>query len=160
VLVVVAALWNQVEYRTKHAMPWVLLQKGATPASKALLMDYITPGKPEALLASLRKSHWPVAIAITNSFLITLLTVASTGLLVLQDTPFTQHNCRLNVTDDLLSDFDPLAIGSAPILATLAIQNGTIPFPPGTSRNMAFQTLLPPTSFTGGTFNFLCAPSH
>ena len=119
------------------------------PASTTLFIDYITPGKPEALLASLRKSHWPVAIAITNSFLITLLTVASTGLLMLQNTPFVHHDCRLNVTDDFVTTFDPATIGSAPVLATLAIENGTIPFPRGTTRNAAFQNLAPPASLSG-----------
>lgn len=127
-------------------MPWVTLQQGATPASKTLFMDYVTPGRPEALLASLRKLHWPVAIAITNSLLITLLTVASTGLLTLQSTPFVQKDCRLNITDNFVTTFDPFGIGSPPVLATLAIENGTIPFPPGTSRDGAFQHLAPPTS--------------
>ncbi|OSS50674.1 hypothetical protein B5807_04380 [Epicoccum nigrum] len=146
VLVIVAALWNQVEHKIKIAMPWVILQQGTTPASKTLFMDYVTPGRPEALWTSLRKLHWPVAIAITNSLLITLLTVASTGLLSLQSTPFVRHNCRLNVTDDFVTTFDPATIGSPPVLATLAIQNGTIPFPPGTSRYGAFQHLVPPSS--------------
>lgn len=112
-------------------------------------MDYVTPSKPEALITSLRLSHWPVAIAITNSFLITLLTVASTGLLVLEKTSFVRDSCRLNVTDDFVSSFDPATIGSASILATIAIQNESIPFPPGTSREAAFQTLLPPASLSG-----------
>lgn len=118
-------------------------------------MDYITPGRPEALWFSLRRSHWPVVITIVNSFLITLLTVASTGLLVLQSTPFVRDDCRLNVTDDFATSFNTAASGSAPILATLAIQNGTIPFPPGTSRNAAFQNLAPPTSLSGRMFAHL-----
>ncbi|KAJ4989773.1 hypothetical protein SVAN01_04803 [Stagonosporopsis vannaccii] len=149
VLVIVAAFWNQVEYRTKHAQPWVLLQQKPTPASRTLFMDYITPGKPEALWTSLRRSHWPVAITIVNSFLITLLTVSSTGLLMLQSTPFVRYDCRLNVTDDFATSFDISTTNSAPVLATLAIQNGTIPFPPGTSRNSAFQNLAPPTFLSG-----------
>ena len=148
-LVIVAALWNQTEFRVKDAMPWVLLQKGSTSASETLFIDYLTPGKHEALFTSLRRSHWPVAIAITNSFLITLLTVASTGLLVLQNTSFTIANCRLNVTDDFVTSFDSSMVGSPPVLATIAIQNGTIPLPPGTSRDAAFRSLLPPTSLSG-----------
>lgn len=112
-------------------------------------MDYITPGRPEALWTSLRKSHWPVAITILNSFLLTLLTVASTGLLVLQSTPFVRHDCRLNVTDDYVTSFDVSSIGSGSVMATIAIENGTIPFPPGTSRSGAFQDLAPPTFLSG-----------
>jgi|SRR5690242_19240327 len=112
-------------------------------------MDYITPGRPEALWTSLRQSHWPVAITIINSFLITLLTVASTGLLVLQSTSFVRNDCRLNVTDAFATSFDVATTGSAPVLAALAIQNGTIPFPAGTSRNAAFQNLASPTFLTG-----------
>ncbi|KAJ8112986.1 hypothetical protein OPT61_g4777 [Boeremia exigua] len=108
-----------------------------------------TYGPTAALWGSLRKSHWPVAITITNTFLITLVTVASTGLLVLQRTPFVRHNCRIDVTDSFVTSFDTSTIGSAPVLATLAIQNGTIPFPPGTSRNGAFENLAPPASLSG-----------
>lgn len=149
VLVIVAAFWTQVENRTKSAMPWVILQQKATPASKTLFMDYVTPGKPEALWASLRNLHWPVAITIINSLLITLLTVASTGLLALQSTPFVRHDCRLNMTDDFVTTFNPSNIGSPSALATLAIENGTIPFPPGTSRYGAFQHIAPPASLSG-----------
>lgn len=148
-LVTVAALWTQVENRIKSAMPWATLQQKATPASKTLFMDYMTPGKPEALVASLRNLHWPVAITISNSLLITLLTVASTGLLTLQSTPFVRHDCRLNVTDDFVTSFNPSSIGGSPVLATLAIENGTIPFPPGTSRYGAFQNIAPPATLIG-----------
>lgn len=149
VLVIVAALWNQVEYRTKHAMPFAVLQKGPTLASETLLLDYVTPGKPEALWKALRKAHWPVFIAIVNSLLIMLLTVASTGLLVLQETSFTRHNCRLNVTDRLMDSFETSQIGSASVLATIAVANGTIALPPGTSRSAAFQGLTPTHLYDG-----------
>jgi hypothetical protein len=161
VLVIVAALWNQVEYRTKHAMPFSVLQKGPTPASETLLLDYVTPGKPEALMKALRKSHWPVVIAIVNSLLITLLTVASTGLLVLQETSFTRHDCRLNVTDNFVPGFETSKVGSAAVLATIAISNETIPLPPGTSRKAAFQSLGAPASLYRGMYQVsrcrLCA---
>ncbi|KAF3036351.1 hypothetical protein E8E12_007931 [Didymella heteroderae] len=106
VLVIVAALWNQVEYRTKHAMPFAVLQKGPTLAAETLLLDYVTP-----------------VIAIFNSLLITLLTVASTGLLVLQETPLTRHDCHLNVTDQFVQNIPTSKIGSASVLATIAISN-------------------------------------
>jgi hypothetical protein len=127
VLAVVAALWNQVEHRIKHAMPFFVLQKGPTPASETLLLDYVTPGKPEALLKALRRAHWPVVVAIANALLITLLTVASTGLFVLQETSLTQHNCRLELTDQFVDNFQTSKISSASVLASIAISNETIP---------------------------------
>ena len=156
VLVIVAALWNQVEYRTKHAMPIAVLQSGSTLASETLLLDYVTPSKPEALLKAFRKSHWPVVIAILNSLLIILLTVASTGLLVLQETAFTQRDCRLDVTDRFVTDFETSKVGSAPVLATIAISNGTIDFPRGTSRDAAFRSLKAPSTLSGMFTEFEC----
>lgn len=143
-LAILAALWGQVEYRTKQAMPWKVLQQQPTPASKTLLLDYITPSLLEGFVNSLRSSHWPVAIAISNSLLIKLLTVASTGLLVLQKTTTVVPSCQLTVADDFASSFNTSAIGSTPVLSTLAIQNGSISYPPGTSRDTAFQKLEAP----------------
>ncbi|KAL1614610.1 hypothetical protein SLS56_012054 [Neofusicoccum ribis] len=141
VLAIVAALWGQVEHRTKQAMPWHVLQKQPTPASATLLLDYITPSLPETLLQSFRSSHWPVAVATISSLLIKLLTVASTGLLVLQITPGVHHDCKITASDDFASGFNPAAIGSTAVLSTLAIENGTLPYEPGTTRHQAFQTM-------------------
>ncbi|GME26528.1 hypothetical protein GTA08_BOTSDO12789 [Neofusicoccum parvum] len=141
VLAIVAALWGQVEHRTKQAMPWHVLQTQPTPASATLLLDYITPSLPETLLQSFRSSHWPVAVATISSLLIKLLTVASTGLLVLQITPVVHHDCRITASDDFVSGFNPAAIGSTAVLSTLAIENGTLPYEPGTTRHQAFQTM-------------------
>ncbi|KAK7512389.1 uncharacterized protein IWZ02DRAFT_508759 [Phyllosticta citriasiana] len=141
VLAIVAALWGQVEHRTKQAMPWVLLHKETTISSDTLLLDYITVSETEAFIKSLRHAHWPVVITIVGSLLIKLLTVASTGLLVLQNTQIQHPNCQLVTSNDFVNTFESSAIGSSPVLSTLAINNGTLAYTPGTTRDMAFQTL-------------------
>ncbi|KAK7534284.1 uncharacterized protein J3D65DRAFT_679225 [Phyllosticta citribraziliensis] len=141
VLAIAAALWGQVEHRTKQAIPWVLLQKKPTSSSDTLLIDYITVSETEAFFKSLRHAHWPVVITIIGSLLIKLLTVASTGLLVLQNTQIVHPNCQLIASNDFVNSFESSAIGSSPVLSTLAINNGTLAYTPGTTRNLAFQTL-------------------
>ncbi|PVH95147.1 hypothetical protein DM02DRAFT_691295 [Periconia macrospinosa] len=146
ILAVVAALWGQVELRTKQAMPWAVLQRRPTAASKTLLLDYVTPSLLESLYGAMRSAHWPVAIAITSSLLLKLLTVASTGLLILQKTPVVRYDCPLSAVDDFANHLNTTVTGSAPVLAVQAIQNNTIGYPGGTTRDAAFQTSAPPLS--------------
>ncbi|KAL1392124.1 hypothetical protein HDK64DRAFT_335025 [Phyllosticta capitalensis] len=144
VLAIVAAYWGQVEHRTKQAMPWVLLKKKVTTASDTLLLDYVTLSQTEAFVKSLRQAHWPVVVAIVGSLLIKLLTVASTGLLVLQTAEFHNPDCNLFSSDEFVMNFQSSEIGSSIVLATLALNNGTMDYPPGTTADMAFQTLKVP----------------
>ena len=141
VMTIVAALWAKVEFRTKQAMPWETLKRRSTPASKTLLMDYLSPSLVESLWGALRRAHWPVAVVITNTLLIQLLTVASTGLLYLQRTPVTNNRCEITASTDFVNEFNTSRIGATPILATLALQNNTIPMPPGTSLKGAYRRL-------------------
>lgn len=141
VLSVLAALWTQVEYRTKQAQPWSLLRKGPSPASKTLLLDYITTSTPEALFAALRAGHWAPVMAITSSILIKLLTVVSTGLLVLQNTDITRHDCRISTPDDFVNQFNSTKVGSAGALAALASLDQVMDPVGFTSMGVAFQSL-------------------
>lgn len=142
-MTIVAALWAKVEFRTKQAMPWETLKQRSTPASKTLLMDYVSPSLIESLWRAIRSSHWPIVIVVINTLLIKLLTVASAGLLFLQRTPVTNNHCEIVALTDFVTEFNTSSIGATPILATLALQNKTISIPPGTSAKGAFQRLQP-----------------
>lgn len=130
-------------------MPWVLLKKKVTTASDTLLLDYVTLSQTEAFVKSLRQAHWPVVVAIVGSLLIKLLTVASTGLLVLQTAEFHNPDCNLFSSDEFVMNFQSSEIGSSIVLATLALNNGTMDCPPGTTADMAFQTLKVPEFYLG-----------
>jgi hypothetical protein len=85
VFIIIAGFWGQVEYRAMQVMPWkAMLTKKAQPASQTLLLDYITPWNVVALARATGNRHWAVCVAVLGSVLVALLTVLSTGLLMLQ----------------------------------------------------------------------------
>ncbi|KAF7585421.1 hypothetical protein BBP40_010964 [Aspergillus hancockii] len=85
VLIIIAGIWGQVEYRTKQLMPWKSMSQKPKPASQSLLLDYVSDWNVVALFRALKRSHWVVAFAILGTLLLKLLTVVSTGLFILQD---------------------------------------------------------------------------
>ncbi|KAI0123773.1 hypothetical protein BJ170DRAFT_94376 [Xylariales sp. AK1849] len=147
VLASVAALWSQVEHRAKQMEPWRLMAQGSTPAVRTLMLDYVSLAQPHALWRSLGARHWPVALAITASLLIKLLTLLSTGLLMLQYVSREYKNVGLLATDRFdtslwggdSSDFASIAM---PVLAAMAIESYGLPFPKGTSRDFAIPSLI------------------
>lgn len=116
------------EHRTEQMMPWAILQKGPTSAADALLLNYIEPPQPVSLYASIRKGHYPVTLSIAGSLLIQLLTVISTGLLMLQVERIHHHGVAIqtaetfNETFKLNSTYS--SIGNSPVLSAIALNNG------------------------------------
>ncbi|KAF2136700.1 uncharacterized protein K452DRAFT_362381 [Aplosporella prunicola CBS 121167] len=141
ILTVVAALWGQVEHRTKQLLPWAILRQNPTAASDTLLQDYITQSQPEVLVHSWKRAHWTVFIATACSLLIKLITVASTGLLVLQAEQDRPRNCSLTAVDGFGSSFNTSYLGGIPVSNMIALAHRNISFPPGTSADIAFPTL-------------------
>ena len=126
--------------------PWRQLAEHPTPAADTLLLDYISISKAEALLKSLKSRHWPVAIAVSGSLLIKLLTLFSTGLLTLQFVNLESKNVSLLATDRFDASawnnktygyFDSVGY----IMRTLAVLNYNMSFPVGTSKEFAISSL-------------------
>ncbi|KAK0625700.1 hypothetical protein DIS24_g10987, partial [Lasiodiplodia hormozganensis] len=142
VLTIVAALWGQVEHRTKQMMPWEILRKGPSPAADTLLLDYVEPARLTSLWVSLKKAHWPVSIAIVGTLLLQLLTVVSTGLFQLQSEMMNHTGVALLYGDEFaLEPSNNFAVGAAPVLSAIALSNGNLSYPAGTSENIAFPAL-------------------
>lgn len=70
VLVVVGALWRQVDHHNKILMPWKELQQGPAPVHKTLLLDYISPILPTSLWAAIKNRHWAVVMSTVGHLLI------------------------------------------------------------------------------------------
>lgn len=85
VLTIVAGFWGQVEYRTKQLMPWKLMNQGPKPATRSLLLDYVSDWNVVILFRALKQSSWAVVLAVLGTLLIKLITVVSTGLFMLQN---------------------------------------------------------------------------
>ncbi|KAF2137462.1 uncharacterized protein K452DRAFT_235787 [Aplosporella prunicola CBS 121167] len=142
ILAMVATGWGQLEHRTKQMTPWAKLRSGPTQASKALLLDYVSEAQPNALWASLKASDYAVALAITGSLLLKLLTVLSTGLLTLQLESRQHNHIPLVALDHFdASVFNTSLIDATPALSVVAFKSLNMSYPPGTSDSYAIPTL-------------------
>lgn len=70
VLVIVGALWRQVDFANKMLMPWEELRAGPSPVAKTLLLDYISPWSPIGLWMAVKNRHWAVVMSIIGQLLI------------------------------------------------------------------------------------------
>lgn len=136
-----AALWGQVEFRTKQLMPWKIMAKGPAPAKETLFLDYISPWNVLALVSSLRAFHFPVTLATGGSLLIKLLTVVSTGLLMLQSTDVHHKSATLVASNAFNgSGFSNASIDARPYSMVYAAQKFGSEYPFGTTDRYAYQT--------------------
>ena len=58
VFTIISGCWSQVQYRALLLMPWLLMLRGPTPASKGVLLDYTSDWNVIALFRSLRKKRF------------------------------------------------------------------------------------------------------
>lgn len=86
VLVVILSLWRQVDYQCKSMQPWWEMARGPSPASKTVLVDYISPFQPTVCIKAFRSGHYAVFLSIVGFFLLKLIILLSTTLFVVQPT--------------------------------------------------------------------------
>ncbi|KAI0528381.1 hypothetical protein GGR58DRAFT_527268 [Xylaria digitata] len=82
-LTILSALWSRTEFQSKLVAPWIRLSRKPTPASRTLLLDYISQLQPFAIFRALRSKDFAVSIATTVSIIIKVLIVISTSLISL-----------------------------------------------------------------------------
>ncbi|KAB8259372.1 hypothetical protein BDV32DRAFT_59412 [Aspergillus pseudonomiae] len=139
VLIIVAGIWGQVEYRTKQLMPWKLMGQTPRPASQSLLLDYVSDWNVVTLFRALKHCHWVVAIAVLGTLLLKLLTVASTGLFMLQNVRVSDVDTKLTAE----ATFSGTGYGSAKVDSNAALtvvgnKFLNLPYPVGTTDKYAF----------------------
>ncbi|KAB8213305.1 hypothetical protein BDV33DRAFT_69402 [Aspergillus novoparasiticus] len=139
VLIIVAGVWGQVEYRTKQLMPWKLMGQTPRPASQSLLLDYVSDWNVVTLFRALKHCHWVVAIAVLGTLLLKLLTVASTGLFMLQNV----HVSNVHTTLTTEATFSGTGYNSTNVdsnAALIVVGNKflNLPYPAGTTDKYAF----------------------
>ncbi|KAE8374693.1 hypothetical protein BDV26DRAFT_295753 [Aspergillus bertholletiae] len=139
VLIIVAGIWGQVEYRTKQLMPWRLMGQTPRPASQSLLLDYVSDWNVITLFRALKHCHWVVAIAVLGTLLLKLLTVASTGLFMLQNVRVSDVHTKL-IAEATLSgaDYDSANVDSNAALTVVGNKFLNLPYPIGTTDKYAF----------------------
>lgn len=87
VMVLIVALWRQVDYNAKLLHPWHALRNGPAMPHSSILMDYISPFQLVSFYTALKRAHIPIVLTITAFFLSKLTTIAATGLFQVR-----QHN--------------------------------------------------------------------
>lgn len=126
---IIGACWSQVQYRAMLLMPWVLMLRGATPASKGVLLDYGSDWIVTALFKSLRKSHFLVSLPILGTLLVSGLTVFSTGLFAMKNVPV-HSEAKMQITQAFNgSSYDPRTVDSRAAAIYMAADqyNATLP---------------------------------
>ncbi|KAI9695228.1 MAG: hypothetical protein M1820_008800 [Bogoriella megaspora] len=146
-IAILTLLWGQVEYRAKQIAPWQALAQGPTPARNSLMLDYISPWSGQVLLMSLRARHWPVFLATLGKFILTMLSLFSTGFLTLDTVILPQGPMPFTVN----SAFDAGGFKQSDIDGRVyekfyGMKQYSLSFPPGTSDQYAFQTFHMPAS--------------
>ncbi|KAF2400960.1 hypothetical protein EJ06DRAFT_556427, partial [Trichodelitschia bisporula] len=143
VVLILAAIWARVEYSTRQLMPWKVLANGPSPASHSILLDYITPLAPLALLRALRMRHIPVILAITGTLLLALLAIASAGLFALRP-QITQTPASFRASDLFTADgFKLDGVTADPALAYAGARQAGLALPQWTAEDWAVQAFAP-----------------
>lgn len=83
IFLIVDAVWYQVDYAMRFAMPWFAMADSA-PARQSVLLDYISPVHIIVLYRALKHRHYLPAMTVTIGFLLKLLSIFFTGFFVLQ----------------------------------------------------------------------------
>jgi hypothetical protein len=139
-MAVIAALWTQVDYRSKQMAPWHAMSKGPQSADNSLLLDYVSPFFLESLYSSFRRSHWAVAAAIIGTILVKLLYIISTALFVLQSLPVV-HHVGLSSMDQFSGEqFSLTAVDDSAAMDWAGTLMDGLEYPLGTSSQYAIQS--------------------
>ncbi|KAM0276741.1 hypothetical protein ACHAQH_006452 [Verticillium albo-atrum] len=136
VLVIVAALWRQVDHSVKVIMPWQELKSGPKTAHRTLVLDYVSPLVPTSLWMAFKNGHFVVYSTISCWLMILSTTVFSTGLLVLAPTTIVQEGIGIPIQSTF--DAEGYQIPQlGPVAAQLyyAVNFQGLPYPMGTSAD-------------------------
>ncbi len=140
-MTILAAFWSKIEYRTKQLAPWKQMSKGFAPATRTLLLDFVSPLGIVALPLAIRTRQFAVIISIIGSFLLQVTIVLSTGLLILRDLPIQHTRAQLIASDGFdATAFNSSAVDTRSYLNVFAVADLNQSFPEGTTDLYAFQS--------------------
>ncbi|OCL07255.1 hypothetical protein AOQ84DRAFT_223045 [Glonium stellatum] len=119
--------------------------KRPTPAAKSVLLDYVSPIQPVALVIAIKNKHLAVGAVIFVSTLFKGLIVASTGLITLSPQAVRHENYRITTVNSFVNNKTALEnIRDLPYKTMENIQTQNLSSPDGTNKEFAFQTFQPP----------------
>lgn len=146
ILVIFLSFWRQVDYYAKLIQPWqVLATEVPVPATRSVLLDYVSPLQITSFWRALKNRHIPVAASVAGFAILKLVILASTGLLVLTPVP---ASLSVDVAVSTKFSMDRVqretfegAVDDAPVQAYLGAVTNEMPYPPGTLDDRAFQRI-------------------
>lgn len=142
VAVILVAAWRMVDYHSKVAMPFDSLQNGPIKPSESLLVDYVSKFQLVSLYEAIRNSHFAVITTITGFVLLKVVTVFSTGLLVLLPTQVTLKDAAVQARGFSSAAFDPnAALPASPVYAYYGSMAQGMPLENGVTFDLAYGAL-------------------
>jgi Protein of unknown function (DUF3433) len=147
ILVIIVSIWRQVDFWCKSLTPWQVLKTGNAASAESMLLDYISPLQTTSIWRALRNGHLSVVATIFGFVLLKLITVASTGLLVLLPSQRSFFNETLLATSKFnstryqatLGTYDDLT-NAGVVYNAYALLAENIPYPDGISKDSVYQT--------------------
>lgn len=145
VLTIIAALWGQLEQRSRQMMPWCLMRSGEVSGQNSLMLNYITSSTLGSLARSFKRKHFLVTIGICGSLTLRLMIVFASGLVRLEYRSMT-HGRDLVIEDifDLAKHVDyPQTENVLPVTIALnywALLKYGLTYPHGTTSRFAVQS--------------------
>jgi hypothetical protein len=150
ILMVVVALWRQVDYTCRRITPWEELDNQQIKTQKSLLLDYVSPFLLNSLLRAIRYQHWSVVLSLVGFMLLKLITIFSTGLLVLSSTLMSDQGIQLQtssiISAEYYCNYSSITCNySSPSIDAymefLGILNDRLPYPSGTTSTSVFESI-------------------
>ncbi|OBS25999.1 hypothetical protein FPOA_06529 [Fusarium poae] len=136
ILVIILSLWRRIDYYYKSTQPWMELQSGPIPASRSLLLDYISPFQMQSMYRSFRFGHYRVTATIFSFFLLKGVILVSTTLFVVQNS---SHFEELDITYE--NYFDAGKIWTSPPYNLGFVTDNQIPILDGGSDTSVWKYL-------------------
>jgi len=142
VVVFLVAAWRMVDYQTKAAMPFDSLQRGPIKASQGLLLDYVSKFQLLSLLDAFKRGHIPIIVTVTGFVLLKVVTVFSTGLLILLPTNMARSDVSVRVdTFSTSLNLDSTTFPPTPVYAYYGNVAQGLPLSDGVTLDFAYGTL-------------------
>ncbi|KEF55353.1 uncharacterized protein A1O9_08103 [Exophiala aquamarina CBS 119918] len=147
VVVLVLATWRLVDHSAKISMPFDALQDGPVKGSQSLLLDYASKFQLVSLLEAIKNSHFAVIASISGFVLLKVITVFSTGLLVLLPTAVKQTDTFIQARAFSADSFDPTiplntsTFSSIPVYTYYGNVVQGMPFDNGVTADLAYSII-------------------
>ncbi|KAH7183687.1 uncharacterized protein B0J16DRAFT_322421 [Fusarium flagelliforme] len=84
ILVIILSFWRRIDYYYKSIQPWKELQSGPTPASRSVLLDYVSPFQLQTMYKVFKMRHYQVTASILTFFILKGIILISTTLFFVQ----------------------------------------------------------------------------